>query len=118
MKEFRLFTIPTLLLLGAASALAQGNEWDALNREVRELYSAGEYDRAEVMARKALEVAEATVDPDHPAVATSLSNLASLYMARANYAEAERLYLRALTIGEKALGPDHPTLAIRLSNLA
>jgi hypothetical protein len=46
------------------------------------LYRAGRHDRAVVVARKALEVAEQNLGPDHPDVATSLNNLAVLYRAR------------------------------------
>ncbi len=45
------------------------------------------------------------LDPNHPDVATSLSNLAGLHHAQGRYAEAQPLYERALAIWEKALGP-------------
>jgi len=60
-------------------AQGAGIEWVILNREVEELYLAGEYDRAVVVAHKALQVAERNVGPDHPEVATSLENLVDLY---------------------------------------
>jgi CHAT domain-containing protein len=56
--------------------------------------------------------------PDHPNVALSLSNLASLYQDQSRYAEAETLAKRALAIREKVLGPDHPDVAFGLHNLA
>src|SRR2546430_4716942 len=93
-----------LLLCGApASAFAQGAEWEALNKEVISVYQKGQYDRALVVAKKALDVAEKAVGPEHPPVATSL---------------AEPLYKRSLAIREKALGPDHPDVAQSLVNLA
>jgi hypothetical protein len=95
-----------------------GIEWDTLNREVKNLYRAGHYDQAIVVAKKALEVAEYNVGPHHPAVATSLNNLALLYYAKGDYAAAEPLYKRALAIDEKALGPTHPDVATSLNNLA
>ena len=55
--------------------------------------------------------------PDHPDVATALSNLATSYLTQGRYAEAEPLYKRALAIDEKALGPDHPSVATVLANL-
>src|SRR4051812_42749467 len=57
----------------------------------------------EVLAR-----AEREHGPDHPDVATSLSNLAILYRHQGRYAEAEPLHGRALAIREEALGPDRP----------
>ena len=96
-----------LFLLGAAvSAHAQGSEWETLNNEARALHQKGQYDRAVVIAKKALEVAEQAVGPEHPAVATSLNNLAILYDTQGQYAQAEPLYKRALAIWEKGPWPD------------
>ncbi len=102
------------------SALPQGAgiEWDILNQEVKSLYQQGRYDRAVVVAKKALEVAEKNVGPDHPDVATSLNNLAALYDTLGEYAQAESLHKRALSIREKALGPEHPFVATSLENMA
>jgi tetratricopeptide (TPR) repeat protein len=61
---------------------------------------------------------EKALGPEHPNVATSLSNLAGLYQAQGRYADAEPLLKRALAIQEKALGPDHPDVARSLNNLA
>jgi len=44
-----------------------------------------------VVAKKALDVAEKMVGPDHRAVAVSLNNLAELYRAQGYYAQAESL---------------------------
>ena len=83
-----------------------------------DLYRTGEYDRAVIIAKKALDVAEKNVGPDHPSVATTLNNLALLYDNQAQYALAEPLYKRALAIDEEAYGPDHPGVATSLNNLA
>ena len=69
-----------------------------LNQEVIELYRAGKYDRAEIVAKKALEVAEKNVGPDHPNVAQSLNNLADLYRSTKRDEEAEKLEQRAARI--------------------
>ncbi len=61
---------------------------------------------------------EKALGPEHPSVAASLNNMASLYNAQGKYAEAEPLYKRALPIDEKALGPDHPHVATALENYA
>ncbi len=95
-----------------------GIEWELLNEEVMALYQKGDYDRAVVVAKKALEVAEKNVGPNHPDVATSLNILALLYDAQGQYGQAEPLYKRSLAIREKALGPDHPNVATGLENLA
>lgn len=111
----------SLLLLAAGTGAvvhAQGIEWKTLNDEVNFLYKQGRYDRAVVVAKKALQVAEQAVGPDHPSVAASLNNLALLYDTQGQYAQAEPLYKRSLAIREKALGPNHPDVAVSLENLA
>lgn len=58
------------------------------------------------------------VGEEHPDVATSLNNLASLYKSQGGCSEAEPLYIQALDILERRLGVNHPnTLACR-KNLA
>ena len=93
-------TTALLLLLVVPSVLAQGAgiEWDILNQEVRELYRTGKYERAVVVAKKALQVAEQNVGPDHPAVATSLNSLGMLFDTQGQYAQTEPLYKRSLAI--------------------
>ncbi|MCP9442176.1 MAG: tetratricopeptide repeat protein [Nitrospira sp.] len=62
------------------------------------LFRAGHYDRAVVLAQKALQVAEQNVGPDHPDVAASLENLAVLYLATDRGSEALALSQRAAKI--------------------
>ena len=121
MKDLRIITVAALLLLSRTAlvyAQGAGIEWDVLNQEAIDLYRQGKYDRAVVVAQKALEVAKQNVGPDHPDVATSLNNLALLYYARSDYAKAVPLYKRSLVITVKSLGPDHPDVATGLENLA
>ncbi len=93
-------TACVLLCLTTSPVFAEGGgiEWDVLNDEVKELYRTGKYDRGVVVAKKALEVAEQNVGPDHPDVATSLNNLAELYRAMNRDDEAEPLEQRAARI--------------------
>ncbi len=120
MKLIRTIVMTALLSLVGACGFEQGAgvEWDGLNQEVKELYRTGKYDRAVIVAKKALEVAEQNAGPDHPDVARSLNNLAALYDTQGQYAQAEPLYKRSLAIREKALRPDHPDVATSLENLA
>ena len=129
MKYILLITTALSLLLSAAalgqealrpSELAQGAgiEWNILTQEAMSLYQQGRYDRAVVVAKQALEVAERNVGPNHLDVAISLNNLAGLYDTQGQYAQAEPLYKRALAIREKALGSEHPTVAKSLENMA
>ena len=117
----RIMTATIMLLLAVPTlvhAKGAGIEWNILNQEVVELYQQGKYDRAVLVAEKALEVANANLGPAHPEVSTSLNNLAALYKSQGNYTMAEPLHQRALAIWEKALGLDHPDVATSLNNLA
>ena len=121
MKYVLTLTTAFLLLLPATPpvfAQGAGIEWEILNQEGVELLRTGKYDRGVVVAQKALEVAESSVGPDHPDVATSLNNLAFLYDTQGQYVQAEPFYKRALALKEKALGPDHPDVAMTLENMA
>ena len=108
----------TLLFCQSIFCEESGIEWKILNQEAADLYRAGKYQRAVVVAKKALEIAQETMGPDHPSVATSLNNIGELYNIQGQYAEAEPLHKRALAIREKALGPDHPDVGQSLSSLA
>ena len=121
MDRIRIITAAIVLLLAWTTlvhASDAGIEWDILNKEAIELYLQGRYERAIVVAGKALEVANDNVGPDHPAVATSLNNLAEFYRTLGDYAKAETLFKRSLAIKEKAFGPDHPSVATSLENMA
>ncbi|CAN0505877.1 unnamed protein product, partial [Ectocarpus sp. 12 AP-2014] len=63
-------------------------------------------------------IEQKVIGPDHPSLATTLNNRASLLQSQGKYDEAEPLYIRAIAIREKALGPDHPDVASCLNNLA
>ena len=60
-----------LLILSASSCNDSQDaavEWDILMEEAESLYQQGQYDRAVVVAKKALEAAEENVSPNHPDV--------------------------------------------------
>ncbi|MFD4674886.1 FxSxx-COOH system tetratricopeptide repeat protein [Lentzea sp. NPDC058450] len=82
------------------------------------LQTTGLTSQAKPLLERALTIGEAAHGPDHPSVATRLSNLAAVLRDLGRPADAKPLLERALTIDEAAHGPDHPTIATRLSNLA
>ncbi|CAM9623160.1 unnamed protein product, partial [Ectocarpus sp. 12 AP-2014] len=61
---------------------------------------------------------EKALGSEHPAVAESLINRATLLESQGNYQEAEPLMKQSLTIRRKTLGPDHPLVAEVLNNWA
>jgi len=95
-----------MLLALPTPAPAQGIEWQRLNEEVMSLHAQGQYDRAVVVAKKALALVEKTPGADPGAMARSLEELALLYETQGQYAEAELFFTRSLAVLEKAFGPD------------
>jgi CHAT domain-containing protein/tetratricopeptide (TPR) repeat protein len=95
-------------------ALQQARE---LHTEFRRLYSASRYDDALPVLERVLEFREKALGPEHPMVAATLHNLASIYRYKGAYAKAESLHHRARTIWEKTLGPEDPNVARSLNNL-
>ena len=84
-----------------------------------ELYRVqGNYDAAEPLYLRSLEIYETALGESHPHVATSLNNLAALYRDQGNYDAAEPLLLQSLEIRETVLGESHPDVANSLNNLA
>lgn len=77
----------------------------------------GNYEDAEELYRKALEIDEHTIGRNHPYFATSLSNLADALGPQGKYEQAEKLYLEALEINKKTTGCNHPDFAGRINNL-
>ena len=68
--------------------------------------------------RRALAIDEACYGPNHPNVAISLNNMATLLYRENGCPEAEQLFRRALAIVEASYGTEHPDVANRLMNLA
>ena len=100
-------------------AVAGGAETaDSLIRRVIALYKSGEYDEALPLAKRAVALAEQQFGPEHPEVATALSNLVLLYKAKGLFADAEEPAKRALAITETMFGPDFPDVARQLTNVA
>ena len=94
------------------------SELDILNDEVRRFIGDEDYDRAEIVAKKALEVAIRHTGPDHPSVARSQTALGLLYKTQRKYGLAIPLFTSALDIFEKSFGPNHPHVATTLERLA
>lgn len=106
------------IVVDVGAVQAQGDELDALDRQIVGLFRAGKYAQATPMAERALALTERRLGPDHPRVGARLSDLALLYRAQGRYADAEPLYKRDLAITEKAFGADHPQVSTTLINLA
>src|SRR5690242_5696381 len=75
------------------------------------------FEESERLVRRALEIDERTLGPNHHFVAVRLNNLANLLRVTGRLSEAEPLLRRSLDIDERCFGPDHPEVAVRLNNL-
>ena len=105
------------LLLWPAFTASQETSWEKYMEAAGKAYQQADYVKAEKLVKAALREAEKFGEQD-PRFATSLNNLALLYMEQGKYVEAEPLYQRSLAIWEKALGPQHPDVATSNNNLA
>lgn len=73
---------------------------------------------AESLLSLAVEIRRARHDGDHEDIATSLNNLASVWMALGRIAESEPLYRGALAMSRRLSDGDDPVVALYLNNLA
>ena len=102
----------------AEQAEDKGEVAIALNNLAKLLFTIGQFAEAEPLMRRALEIDEKNLGPEHPNAAIRLNNLARLLHDTHRLEEAELLFRRALAIDEKSYGTEDPTVAIRLNNLA
>jgi tetratricopeptide (TPR) repeat protein len=78
----------------------------------------GAYAQAQPWLEQCLAVCRERLGEEHPDVANSLNNLASLYGSQGKYEKAEPLSVQALELYKRLLGEEHPDVATSLNNLA
>ena len=78
---------------------------------------AGNDAEAEEFFRKALEIGDRTVGPDHPDMILLLNDLTRIYLKQSAHASAEPLLLRLLEM-KRSKGEDHPEVATVMASLA
>src|SRR5262249_5378249 len=77
----------------------------------------GDYAAAEGYYRRALELREKALGPDHPDVAQVLLNMSDLAKEQGQHEQSLQLLLRVRTIYERAHGPESNSMASVLSRL-
>jgi CHAT domain-containing protein len=94
--------------------------WKELTSALGRSYQAGKLPEAAAAGKKALETARRLYPKqDHPNLAASLNNLATVLQDQGKYADAEALDREALAMRRRLYGKqDHPDLAAALNNLA
>jgi tetratricopeptide (TPR) repeat protein len=82
------------------------------------LMNQGKYEEAWESHSRALELRERALGPEHPEVASSIANLASVAWWMGRYEEAVEKAERAVALQSKALGPEHPEVIKTMMTLA
>ncbi|XP_043825181.1 nephrocystin-3 isoform X1 [Dromiciops gliroides] len=100
---------------GEESMMSLADLYETLGQFLKDL---GLLSQAIVPLQRSLEIRETALDPDHPRVAQSLHQLASVYVQWKKFGNAEQLYKQALEILENAYGSEHPLIARELDALA
>jgi len=81
-------------------------------------HSRGEFAAAEPFARRAWEIRERLLGPDHPDTLADACALAGVLDGLGRYAESEPIYRHALTVFTSMFGESHPEVGANLNNLA
>jgi len=89
-----------------------------LNKSGKYLRERALFAEAKHFFEKALEIRKKTLMKDHPDLAVTYNDFASLYRSQGKYTEAEEFYNYALDIRKKILVKDHPDLAVTYNNFA
>jgi TonB family protein len=101
-----------------ATASPELAEATRLSRDSVKLYEEKKFDAALPLAKRAVELREKALGPDHELLASSLNNVAGIYLATEKFGDAESLYKRSLGILEKKFGTESKYLLNTLESLA
>ena len=71
-----------------------------------------------LLHRRALQIHQKSLPPNHPDLASSYNNIASVYDNMGEYSKAVSFHQKALQIHQKSLPPNHPHLASSYNNIA
>lgn len=88
-----------------------------LNVIGRAYQSLGQFQKAESLLVKSLEIRKEIYPPTHPELGTGFSSLASLFGKTGNFSKAGSLHSKALNIRRASLGNSHLLTAESLNNL-
>jgi len=95
-----------------------GGEWVRQVKSAESLSKKGRHVEAVLAMNQALQLAEAALEPDDPAISEILNALGTQHFALGQFEQAEPLYKRALENAEKVLGQNDPLVGVCLNNLA
>lgn len=108
-----------LATAGQAATEVSGNDLAEMTGELGSLYVyQSQFDKAEPLVKKALEIAETRCRFDEPAYVEAIRMQGVFYQKQGKFLEAEPYYRRCLEVLEKIHGPEHPALGPLLGSLA
>ena len=121
MKTFYLFFLATSLVVSSHKPSQESPELQEATRlteSVLKLFNEDKFDEALPLAKRALQIREKLLPPNDPRVATSLSYLGDVYIAKRDYKAAREIVARLLQVQEVRFGPNDVNLASTLDRLA
>ena len=92
-------------------------EYQSVVEEAEQAAGAGDFARANLRLRAALQIQESTLGTAHPDLASTLNNLAVVCETVGEIDDAERFYRRAYAIASGSLPPGDPLVATSRDNL-
>ncbi|KAA6412486.1 MAG: hypothetical protein FRX48_03477 [Lasallia pustulata] len=78
----------------------------------------GNWDRAEVFYKSAIEMRTRLLGTEHPGTLSSMRNLASTYLDQGWWNEAEKLEVQVLEIRKRVLGAEHLAAVASMNNMS
>ena len=78
----------------------------------------GQWNKAEELQVQAVAMRRRVFGEEHPAMLTSMANLASTYRNQGRWMEAEKLEVQIMEMSSRVLGGEHPDTLISMANLA
>jgi serine/threonine-protein kinase len=91
-------------------------EW--MNTMAKVYLNLGLYDKALPLGEESLKLRKRILEPIHPDIASTLSDLGMIYNKKGNFDRAESMYRQALEMHQKLYGDLHPDTARSMSGLA
>jgi serine/threonine protein kinase/tetratricopeptide (TPR) repeat protein len=90
---------------------------DLLNTMGLYLWHQGSYNDAKHVVKKACEIGEKVLGPEHPQLAEYINNLGTILRSLGEFEDATFQFERSFKINKIAFGPDHPKVIRDLNNL-
>lgn len=121
MNLLKFVFLTSLFLMGALFQPQDSpdlKEATTLTENVLKLAKEGKLNQAIPLAKRALEIRERLLPPNDPLIATSLSYLADLYIAKRDWGSAKPALQRLLQMQQQRVGPEDAAVSRTIERLA